>query len=116
MKRLGVTLFATALGAACATVGPAPTDRLAASQASFRGAQEAGADGNPQARLHLKLASDEILQAQQLMAEKKNDEAGWALDCAKADAELAVGLAREDKARGEAAQALEQIKVLQENK
>jgi hypothetical protein len=116
MKRFITALFVTAFGAACATAGPIPTDRLAASQASFRGAQEAGADSTPQAKLHLKLAADEIDQAKQLMAAQKNDEAGWALDCARADAELAVGLSREAQAQLEAAQAVEQIKALQENK
>jgi hypothetical protein len=114
MNRFIAALLASALGAACATAGPVPNDRLAASEASVRGAQEAGAGKTPQAQLHLKLAADEIAQAKQLISEKKNDEAGRALDCAKADAELAVGLAREAQARADAKQAVEQITLLQQ--
>jgi hypothetical protein len=116
MTRFIAALFATAIGAACATAGPVPNDRLAASEASYRGAQEAGADTTPQAKLHLKLAADELAQARQLIAQQKNDEAGRTLDRAKADAELAVGLAREAQARLDAEQALEQVKTLQANR
>ena len=112
MKRLIAGLIAAGLGSACASTGPVPTERLAASEASYRGAQEAGAAGAPQARLSLKLAEEEIARARQLIAEKKNEEAGRVLDLAKADAELAVGLAREAHAEAEAQQALEQIKAL----
>lgn len=113
MKRMIAALFSAALGSACAAGFPVPNDRLAASEASYRGAQEAGADGEPQAKLALKLAQDEIEQARQLMAQQKNAEAARLLDRARADAELSVGLAREAKAEWEARQAVEQIKVLQ---
>ena len=36
------SVFAAALCGACATVAPLPNDRLAATEASYRGAQEAG--------------------------------------------------------------------------
>ena len=116
MKRFITALFAAALGSACAGAGPVPTDRMAAAEASYRGAQEAGADGAPQARLALKLAQDEIAQAKQLIAQQKNGDAARVLEQAKADAELAVGLAREAKAEQEAHQAVEQIRLLQSAK
>jgi hypothetical protein len=114
MTRFIAAVFATALGTACATTGPAPRDRLAASEASYRGAQEAGAAGSPQANLHLKLAADEIAQARALMAQEKNEEAGRTLERARADAELAVGLAREAQARNDAQAAVDQVKALQD--
>jgi hypothetical protein len=113
MNRFIAALFAAALGAACAATAPVPTDKLAASEASCRGAQEAGADGVPQSKLALKLAQDEIELARQLIAKQRNVEAANVLDRARADAELAVGLAREAKAEQEAQQAVDQIKVLQ---
>lgn len=116
MKRSIAALFVAALGSACAAAGPVPTERLAAAESSYRGAQEAGADGAPQAKLALKLSQDEIGQAKQLMAANHNDAAARMLDQARADAELAVGLAREAKAQWEAQQAVEQIKQLQSAK
>ena len=115
MKRLITALLAAALGSACATASPVPHDRLAASEASYRGAQEAGADNVPQSKLALKLAADKIAEAKVLISNQKNDQAARMLDRAKADAELSVGLAREAKAKAEAQAALEQIKVLQSN-
>lgn len=113
MNRLIAALFAAALASACAAALPVPNARLAASEASYRGAQEAGADGAPQAKLALKLAQDEIVKGKQLMAQEKNGAAARVLDQAKADAELAIGLARQAKAEWEAEQSLEQIKALQ---
>jgi len=113
MKRFGAAIFAAAVGTACATAAPVPHDRLSASEASYRGAQEAGADAAPQAKLHLKLAEEEIGRAKALIAQQKNEEAARLLDRAKADAELAVGLAREAQARADAQMAAEQVKTLQ---
>ena len=113
--KLITALFAAAIGSACAAGSPVPHERLAASEASYRGAQEAGADSAPQAKLALKLAEEEIAQAKQLIAQSKNDEAAQMLDRAKADAELSVGLAREAKAKIEAQAAVDQVKVLQSN-
>ena len=111
---IGGSVFALAACAACATV-PIPNDKLAATEASHRGAQEAGADAVPRAKLHLKFAEEGIAQARKLIAERRNDEAAQLLDRAKADAELAVGLSRESQAEKEAQQAAEQIKALRAN-
>jgi len=105
------SVFAAAACGACA-VAPVPNDRLAAAQVSYRGAYEAGAEGVPQAKLHLSYADQGIAQAKKLIAENRNVEAGRALDRARADAELAVGLARESQAETEAQQATEQTAAL----
>jgi len=107
-------VFATAACAACA-IAPVPNDRLAATEASYRGAQEAGADGVPQAKLHLKYADEGIGQARQLIAQRRPAEAVQVLDRARADAELAVGLTREAQSEWEAQQAAEQLKALRAN-
>jgi hypothetical protein len=85
------------LCAACATV-PVPHEQKSASEAAVRGAQEAGADDAPQAKLALQLSRDEIGQGDQLVAQGKNTEAAAMFDRARADAELAVGLTREAEA------------------
>jgi hypothetical protein len=108
------SVVAAAACAACA-IAPVPNDRLARTEASYRGAQEAGADKVPQAKLHLKFAEEGIVQARKLIAEQKNDEAAQVLDRARADAELAVGLAREAQAEWQAQQAAEQITALRAN-
>lgn len=98
---------------ACATMSAVPNDRLAASQASLRGAQEAGAESDPQARLHLKMAADELALAQKAIAEQRNGEAALLLERSRADAELAVGLARKAQAEADAQQATAQTKAFQ---
>lgn len=91
---------------------PAPTGRLADSQASVRAAQEVGAQNNPQAALHLKLAQEQVDQAKALISDGENQRAEFVLLRAESDAELAVALAREATARNEAQQALDELKAL----
>jgi len=73
-KLIASASCAFALCAACASV-PVPNDQKTASQSAFRGAQEAGAENNPQARLALQLSADENSQADQLVQQGKNIEA-----------------------------------------
>jgi pyridoxal biosynthesis lyase PdxS len=78
---------------------PAPNEQVASSLASVRGAEEAGAMNVPEAALHVKLAQEQIEQAQALM---KNDDNMRAEDLASRafqDAELALAIAREDAAK-----------------
>ena len=104
------TAFLT-LGA-CASVPP-PHDRLASSQASIRGAEEAGVDGIPKAELELKLAQDGVERARALMKSGDNQEATTVLLKAQADAELAIVLARDGRARNDAAAAKAQVEQLE---
>ncbi len=90
---------------ACGASYPAPNDRMANSAASIRAAEEVGGEQTPQAALHLKLAKEELDQAKALMADEKNKRAEFVLFRADADAELAVALARETKAKAEATKA-----------
>jgi Flp pilus assembly secretin CpaC len=106
------SVFAAALCGACATVAPLPNNRLAATEASYRGAQEAGADSVPRAKLYLKYSDEEIILARKLMSEQKAAEAGQVLDRARADAELSLGLTRAAQAESEAQHAADQIKTL----
>ncbi len=91
-------LLAVASGVACASY-PAPHQHLADSVAAVRGAEEVGAASQPQAALNLKLAQDEVAQARALLANGDYERADYMTACAKADADLARQLAKQDRAR-----------------
>ena len=91
-----------------------PTSKLSSSRASVRAAEEVGARQTPQAALHLKLAQDQIERARRLMREGKNDAAALTLDQAQADAEIAIALAHEARARREAQEAKDRVAQLRQ--
>jgi hypothetical protein len=87
--------------AGCAASMPAPTQSLADAQSS-----ELGAAGQPKAQLHLQLAHDEIAQATAAMKDGDNERASGLLMRARADAELAIALTRDQSAKTGAEQAV----------
>jgi hypothetical protein len=108
---------ATIIGALAIALGacgsyPPPTERMASSEATIRGAQEVGATGVPAAALSVKLAQEEVQKAKQLMQDGDNRRAELVLMRAQADAELALAQAREAQAKNDAAAALEQVKAM----
>lgn len=105
-------LLAVAFAAGCGASFAPPTGRMAESESAVRGAQEVGAQNEPQAALHLKLAQEQIDQAKQLMADGDNQRADFVLMRADADAELAVSLARQATARQQAKDAQNQLAKL----
>jgi len=105
LKVLVAASFVAVVG--CGGSHPPPTQPLADAQAADRSAQELGANAVPAARLHLKLAQEQMLKAKQLMENGDNERAEALLVRAKADAELAVSLAREVKAKGDIEQSVE---------
>ena len=109
MKPLMMLLAALALGG-CATV-QIPADRLEGSEASIRGAEETGASGVPAAKLHLQLAKDQTETAKK-MAANGDERSLLVLARAEADAELALGLAREAAVHGDALRAAEDLKAV----
>jgi len=97
-KSLAIGIVAAGVGCAGATL---PPERLSSTEASVRAAQEVGAQQVPRAQLHLRLATEELAAARKY-AENGDDDLGTQqLDRAKADAELAVALAREAAAQQE---------------
>jgi hypothetical protein len=96
------TLFAVGCGGAAF-----PLDKLTDAKSTVRAAQEAGAQSDPQAELHLKMANDELAASQKALNDKDNDRARWLLNQAQADADLALAQARgaSDKAAASTAQA-----------
>ncbi len=104
MKRMFTVTTPLLLALGCAGALP-PTQQLADAQAASRSALELGAQGNPQAQLHLRLADEQITAAKAAMEEDEHERATSLLFRAKADAELAVALSREETARKQAEQA-----------
>ena len=108
MNKLIVTTIATVLlGSGCAGSAPPPTQQMADVQAANRSATELGAQKNPKAQLHLKLAEEQMKQAQTAMKNDDNEIADSLLMRAKADAELAIAVTRADHARMEANKAID---------
>ena len=101
--------LAFTLGSAACGGYAVPTDRRIAAEAAARSAREVGADKAPQAALHLKLAQEEIAQAKALMNDGKNRRADYVLIRAKADAELALALAKEASAQAADKKAADQL-------
>jgi hypothetical protein len=96
----------TALG--CAASFPPPTQRMADAESAERSARELGAESNPGARFAVNLAREQIVQAKILVVDGENERADFVLMRARADAELALALAREQGANIEAQKAVEQ--------
>ena len=102
-RRAGIA--ALLLAAAACGGAPQPTEHLASAQAAIRGAKEVGLDKVPQAQLHAQLAQEQLDKALRLIADGDNEEADRLLRRAKADAELALAMAREAQAKQEAERA-----------
>ena len=109
-NRLAIGFLATGL-VACGSIPP-PHEREASSEAAIRGAKEVGAEQVPQAALHLKFAQEELDKAKSLIRDGENEEASYVLLCSQADAELALAMARENKTRTEAQQAIDKAQTL----
>lgn len=104
------------MGGLCAGAGcggaPPPTQSQTDAVAAVRSAEALGAASTPVAAYQLELANGELRQAETLMHDGHNEQARDALECAKADADLAMALRREDEARVAAAHSHEQIDQL----
>jgi len=95
--KASMVIVATLFGLGCGGAA-VPTEKLTAAEASMRAAKEVGAGSVPQAELHLKLAEEQVQLARKLSADGENERAAQLLLRAKADAELALALARNAQA------------------
>jgi hypothetical protein len=95
-KSIAIGMATIGVGCATATL---PPDQLASTQASIRAAHEVGAEGVPKADLQLRLANEGVAKAHKLAEDGDEDLGKMQLDRAKADAELAVALARQATAQ-----------------
>ena len=101
LRALAMAVLGALVASGCGGA-PKPEARIASSQGAIRGASEAGADGVPQATLHLKLAQEQRDQALELIRSGENHRADMLLARAEADAELALALARAASAKADA--------------
>lgn len=90
-----------------------PAEQLESSEASIRAAEELGAQSVPSAKLHLQLAHDQTETAKQMAADG-DERATLVLARAEADAELALGLAREVSVHQAALKAADELKAVKE--
>lgn len=94
-----------ALATTCAVLMPAcatavlPQQQLADTQAAIASTETLGGASDPDAKLHLQYAREQMERAKRMMAEGDDDEALRMLDRASADAELALALAKTEQMR-----------------
>lgn len=104
------SLLLAGIAAGCST---SPALRTDSSSSAIRAAEEVGASAVPRAALHLQLAKEGLVRAEELSERGKKDQAASQLLRAEADAELAILLAREQDEKTEAAQAMARVRQLQ---
>ena len=92
-----------------------PRDQLTMAQAAVKGAEVGGANEEPKAALHLKLAREEISKANALINDGENEDAARMIARAQADADLSLALAKQAAAKRDTAEAKEQIDQIKEN-
>lgn len=107
-----ILMLGAALALAACGSSAVPPAKITEARSAISAASAVGAEGQPNAALHLKLARDQVAQAEQLIKNGDNAEASLVLERAQKDAELALVLTREAKVRAEAQQALEQVQQL----
>ena len=98
-------LLLPSIGAMACAGAPPPTDGMAKAEAEARAAQAVGAERIPKANLQYRLAIEEVEKGRSLMKDDENEAAARMFLRARADAELALELARLDAARSDAASA-----------
>jgi len=109
MHRPMIALFTVSLLAlGCGASYPMPAQSLADAQSAERSASELGAANQPKAQLYLQLAHEQIAKASAAMKEGNNERADALLMRARADAELAIALTRDQGARTGAQNAIQQ--------
>jgi len=84
-------------------------------QASLIAADKVGANDQPKAALHLQLAKEEIESAKRLAADGDQVNSDLMLDRAKADADLAMQIARTEQEEQSARQAWDKIRELKQD-
>src|SRR5262249_54008286 len=114
MKAKMILCVLFGLGAIGCGSAQVPADKMAASEASIRAADEVGAKNVRTAALHLQFAKEQVEQAKKLIADDDNERARWVLMRAEADAELALVLAREQSMRDAAQKALQQVQEVRQ--
>jgi hypothetical protein len=98
LKPLLWILVAAPLATGCSKSWPEPKQPMADAESASRSARELGAEDQPAAKLKVTLADEQIAEAKARIAEDDNERATYLVVRARADAELALALAHEQKA------------------
>jgi hypothetical protein len=106
--------WATLMVASCAACGgyTVPPQHVTGAQTAIAAARGGGADADPQAADHLKLAEDQYSNARGLMNKGDEKKADLMLLRSQADAQLAQSLAQKSTASAETQQTVQQIRML----
>jgi hypothetical protein len=88
-----------------------PDDNYAPAQ-TIAAAEERDVENSPDAQLHLKLARDQIAEAEKLKADGKEDEAKLLMLKAQADADYALSLLRRKDQEKETAEVVKKLEEL----
>jgi hypothetical protein len=103
--------------ATCAACGgyTVPPQHVTGAQTAIAAARGGGADADPQAALHLKLAEEQYSGARNLMNQGDGKQADLMLLRSQADAQLAQSLANKTTATAQTQQTVEQIRMLMQS-
>ena len=112
MKRTWILLFCGTFLISCGGSPKPPSEQLSKAKAVVRAADEVGAKDAPKAALHLKMARDQIAQAEFLITKEQMKKARHFLMRAEADAELSIALAKSASRKQEADEADLKVKKL----
>ena len=112
---LSFSVFASAMVLVGCGGAVVPRDQLTMAQAAVKGAEVGGANEEPKAALHLKLAREEISKANALIADGENEDAARMIARSQADAYLSLVLAKQAAARRDTQESKEQIDQIKEN-
>ena len=94
--------------------GAMPSAQMTESKAAIRAADELGAERYPDAALHLRMARDQVEEAERFIADREFQAARRSLERAEADAELAIELARAEMTKQQARDAYQRVQRLQQ--
>ena len=108
------SLAAAVAVASCAACGgyTVPPQHITGAQTAIAAARGGGADADPQAALHLKLAEEQYSGGRNMMTSGDPKQADLMFLRSQADAQLAQSLARKSTATAETQQTVEQIRML----
>jgi hypothetical protein len=110
-----VTLSMVAVAsAACGGTLPPPTDAWAAAQTDVGAAEAGGAPNVPDAKLHLQLSQEDLQKSKDLI-DKDNSRAASLIAVARAEAQLALSLAKASLAADQARQAQQDLQKAKGN-
>lgn len=98
MSKLVTTAAWAVLLVGCGSNMPEPKQAMSDAESATRSAREVGADTQPEAKLQVKLADEQIALAKRFVSAGNFERATYLLLRARADAELALALAHEQNA------------------